>query len=260
MANALNSYLTYLASIEILDADVLKNMAESVENKAKVTIIAALEAAKEAEAAIEAVPSATTLANDVYERFSNREEKTVLLGRINTAKATVEDKLKVLLETKDKISDAKVKMAKKWLTDGSFKFNEKAKADSATPIILQLPVHGAGAIYNFTEIGKMTDGRFIKENTNINNLNRSFKYNINTTGAAKLEFIDEIKDGKTVRSGIKVNRGTEDAVITLKVGITSGNKSDYKLFNISIPKESPVTITEAIEKINVQNDSLRLNH
>ena len=260
MDNALNSYLTYLAPIENLNVDALKNTAESVENKAKSTIISALEAAKEAEAAIEAVPSATTLANDVYERFSNREEKTVLLGRINAAKATVEDKSKVLLETNDKISDAKVKMAKKWLTDGSFKFSEKAKADSVTPIILQLPAHGAGAIYSFAEIGKMTDGRFIKENTNINNLNRSSKYNTNSVGIAKLEFIDEIKDGKTIRNGIKVNRGIEDAIITLKVGITSGDKSDYKLFNISIPKESPVTITEAVEKLNVQNNSFRLNH
>lgn len=261
MANALNSYLTYSAPIEIIDVNALKNTAVSVENKAKATIIAALEAAKEAEAAIEAVPSAATLANDVYERFSNREEKTVLLGRINAAKAIVEDKSKILSDAKDKIVDAKVKMAKKWLTDSSFKFSEKAKADSVTPIILQLPAHGAGAIYSFAEIGKMTDGRFIKENTNINNLNRSFKYNINSSGIAKLEFIDEVKDGKTIRSGIKVNRGTEDAVITLKVGITSGNKNDYKLFNINIPAElaSPVTITEAAEKVNVQNNIFRLN-
>lgn len=253
MNSALNSYLTFVANPENTDEIENKNRLKAVEDNALKAIEVAANSVKEVDLALETASPLLALTREAYEKLGDREEKADLLKRINTAKTLIEEKSKSIIETKDKVSEAKVKVAKKWLTVDEFKFSEKAKADSDTPIILPLKAHAAGANFNYAEVGKMVDGKFVKENASANSLSKFIKYNRTSSENARLEFIDEPKDAislsKVLRS-IKVNRGNEDTTITLKVAITSGSKSDFKLFNISIkPMNNPVTITEVAGKI-----------
>ncbi|NLN49505.1 MAG: hypothetical protein GX154_10565 [Clostridiales bacterium] len=257
---ALKTYMAFTVPAEIVDEGLIKANKENAEKEALALIAVAGGAVKEFEKSLETVISQTSGIDEGFANLNDREEKKLLSVEINGIKTKAENIEKAAAEEKIKLNLLRIEMAKKWLTVDVFKFSEKAKADSETPVIIPLPVHATGANYNYSEIGKMIDGKFVMDSASSNSLIRSLRYNLNYTEEAKLEFVDEqsydAKSLSKVLRSIKVFRGKEDATLTLKVVITSENKTSYKLFNIGIPakstdkntKNSPITITEVVER------------
>lgn len=260
----LKTYLTYTVPAGTVDEELIKGNNDKIEKDTITAVSIVAEALKEYDKAFEIVTIHEEGIDTDLAIIHDREEKKVLLVKINDIRVNLKNYEKVVAEEKDKLSLMRIEIAKKWLTADVFRFNEKAKADSDTPVILPLKAHVAGANFNYAEVGKLIDGKFIKESLSTNNLNRFMGYN--KTLNAKLEFIDESTDANSlnkVMRSIKVIRGNADAIITLKVTITDGNKSDYKLFNVGIPSKSmdkdvkdiSITITEAAEKTVNKNEN-----
>lgn len=255
---ALSAYTTSVAPIELLNGTVESNTPEIAEKNAIDAISSAATLAKDLDLFMETLPSKISAAEGAAKDIENTEEKTILSNRIEIAKAKIESKKKAVTEAKEKIEDAKVEMAKKWLSINMLSFSKVDKADSDVPIILPLGNHKAGASFYYKEIGNMVDGRFIKVRDRLPKYpGASLKPEMHIGG---LQFIDEIKEDKTIRS-VQVNRGSEIIAVTIKVEIINDKKISYTLFNITIPPKSaepavgnvPVTIAEVLEKENVEH-------
>ena len=241
MEKALSAYLTF---VEVKDLDKEKetgflslekresnrdfgdNAAElDKEGVLQKAIASADTAVKKVNEIIEEGTVLEAAADGAFDKLPESEAKSSLKAKIEVAKSKIENGRKAIEDAKMKIAEAKVKAAIKWLTADKFKFSEKNKADDGTPIILGLEPHKMGAVYKYEETNKTTDSKL---------LNRIFS---NKTNSATIQIIEESKDGKKSQY-INVTRGKEDAVITLRVKITSGNAIRYKLFNVNIPAKS----------------------
>ncbi len=251
---ALNAYISYVPSDGLLYAATLRDTLEMEEGKAINAIAGAAALVNELDLFIDTLSGKIAAAEEACKSLGEGDAKVILSGRTQAVKSKIDGNIKAIGEAKEKIKNAKIEAAKKWLNAGMLPFNKTDKADSDAPLILPLENHKAGASFYYKEIGSIVDGRFVKAQDGMQRFHNTF----NSLDKANLQFVDEIKGDKTVRS-IKVNRGAELAAVAVKVEIISENKTTYKIFNITIPPKAidttgntPVTITEVQERTITQ--------
>lgn len=221
------------ATIEIFGRSIRERArrteTKETDSKAKLerAFAAANKALEDAEAFVQRVKGVEEKAVEAYEKLKDGDFKTRLAARLRAAKTKANEaagKIEALKANMPKLQDVlDVKAAKTWLTADKFAFGSRYPADSERPRILPLAKHENQTTYKYVEVGRMDNGKFVKDEGR------------RDRGSA---FVEIEKDN----GGLRVNRGREDASVIVKIEISKGNTATYKYFKINIPEENSVTI------------------
>jgi len=221
------------ATIEIFGRSIRERArrteTKETDSKAKLerAFAAANKALEDAEAFVQRVKGVEEKAVEAYEKLKDGDFKTRLAARLRAAKTKANEaagKIEALKANMPKLQDVlDVKAAKTWLTADKFAFGSRYPADSERPRILPLAKHENQTTYKYVEVGRMDNGKFVKDEGR------------RDRGSA---FVEIEKDN----GGLRVNRGREDASVIVEIEISKGNTATYKYFKINIPEENSVTI------------------